>query len=230
MRGRAAQRLALVAVAVAWSASVLAGRVKSPGNDEEMAPTGKGWGEHVDAQAHRQSKSSGPNGIQYHGGPVLLNTPNVYLIWYGNWTGNSATTILPNFVSSIGGSPYFGINTTYFDSAKRAVSGNATLAGQFSTGYTQGTTLSDAKVQQVVSDAITTGNLPGDTNAVYFVLTSADVNESSGSARSTAAGTRTGRSRGSTSSTLSWATPTAARAPARSRPRAARTAIRAPTV
>jgi len=180
MRGRAAQRLALVAVAVAWCVSVHAGKVKSTGDDEEMVPTGKGWGEHVDAQAHRQSRTSGPNGIQYHGGPVLLDTPNVYLIWYGNWTGNSATTILPNFVSSIGGSPYFGINTTYFDSAKRAVSGHATLAGQFSTGYTQGTTLSDAKVQQVVSDAITTANLPADTNGVYFVLSSADVNESSG--------------------------------------------------
>src|SRR5438132_11253626 len=36
------------------------------------------------------------NGITYHGGPVMLLTTNVYYIWYGNWSGNSATTILPD--------------------------------------------------------------------------------------------------------------------------------------
>ena len=40
--------------------------------------------------------------------------------------------------------------------------------------------LSDSAIQGVVSSAITSGRLPADTNGVYFVLTSADVNESSG--------------------------------------------------
>ena len=35
------------------------------------------------------------NGIEYHGGPVMLSSHNVYFIWYGNWSGNTATTILP---------------------------------------------------------------------------------------------------------------------------------------
>jgi hypothetical protein len=180
MRCSVVRKFAVAVVVAACAVSVQAGKVKPPRDGEEMVPTGKGWGERVDAQAHRQSRSSGANGIQYHGGPVLLGTPNVYLIWYGKWVGNTATDILRELVSSIGGSPYFGINTTYSDGAKRAASGNATLAGEFITGYTKGTTLSDAKVQQVVSDAITTGNLPADANGVYFVLTSADVNESSG--------------------------------------------------
>ena len=179
MPGSVVPKFVLAVLAAACAVSVQAGKVKAPGDEEEMVPTGKGWGERVEAQAHRQSKSSGANGIQYHGGPVMLGTPSVYLIWYGSWTGNTATTILPEFVSSIGGSPYFAINKTYFDGAKRPVSGNATLAGQSFMGYTQGTTLSDAEVQQVVSDAITAG-LPADANGVYFVLSSADVNESSG--------------------------------------------------
>lgn len=35
------------------------------------------------------------NGIEYHGGPVMLGPHNVYFIWYGNFSGNPALTILP---------------------------------------------------------------------------------------------------------------------------------------
>src|SRR4051794_13698473 len=41
-----------------------------------------------------KTKPTANNGISYHGGPIILNTTNAYLIWYGNWAGNSATTIL----------------------------------------------------------------------------------------------------------------------------------------
>ena len=46
--------------------------------------------------------------------------------------------------------------------------------------YTRGSALSDSDIQGVVSSAITSGRLPKDTKGVYFVLTSADVNETSG--------------------------------------------------
>jgi hypothetical protein len=52
--------------------------------------------------------------------------------------------------------------------------------GSTTDNYSQGTTLTDAKVKSVVSSAITSGRLPKDTNGIYFVLTSSDVNESSG--------------------------------------------------
>src|SRR5207237_2430936 len=52
--------------------------------------------------------------------------------------------------------------------------------GSTNDSYSHGTTLSDSGVQAVVSNAIGSGALPKDTNGVYFVLTSADVNESSG--------------------------------------------------
>ena len=38
----------------------------------------------------------------------------------------------------------------------------------------------DAGVQAVVSSAISSGRLPKDTNGIYFVITSSDVNETSG--------------------------------------------------
>jgi hypothetical protein len=120
------------------------------------------------------------NGITYHGGPVILGTINVYLIWYGNWSGNSATSIITDFVNSDGGSPYFNINTTYYDGSGNHVSNSIKYSGSTTDNYSQGTSLSDSQIQAVVSSAITSGRLPMDSNGVYFVLTSADVTANSG--------------------------------------------------
>ncbi len=122
----------------------------------------------------------GGNGISYHGGPLILNTTNVYYIWYGNWSGNSATTILTDLARSIGGSPYFNINTTYYNGSNVHVSNSVNYVTSTTDNYSRGTSLSDSAIQGVVSSAITSGHLPYDTNAVYFVLTSADVTASSG--------------------------------------------------
>jgi hypothetical protein len=153
-----------------------------------MVPTGKGYGrpatpgELADGRAVRNARHTkgGGNGISYHGGPLVLGTTNAYYIWYGNWSGNSATTILTNFISSFGGSPYYNINTTYYDGSNTHVSNAVHYAGSTTDNYSQGTALSDANIQTIVTNAISSGALPKDTNAVYFVLTSADVNETSG--------------------------------------------------
>jgi hypothetical protein len=171
--------------------TAFAAQILAPAPDEaDLVPTGKGWGERAypapprvnengNAHAAGNAKTSN-NGIFYHGGPLILGTTNAYYIWYGNWSGNSATTILMNFVSNIGGSPYFNINTTYYDGSNTAVSNAVHYAGSVNDTYSQGTALSDAAVQNVVASAITSGSLPKDTHAVYFVLTSSDVNETSG--------------------------------------------------
>ena len=122
----------------------------------------------------------GPSLIKYHGGPLILGGTNVYYIWYGNWSGNIATTILTDFASHIGGSPYFNINTTYFDGSNTHVTNAVTYSGSTTVGYTHGTSLSDSAIQAVVSEAISSNALPKDTKGVYFVLTSADVTASSG--------------------------------------------------
>jgi hypothetical protein len=46
--------------------------------------------------------------------------------------------------------------------------------------YSHGTSLSDSAIKAVVSSAITSGRLPKNVNALYFVLTSQDVTASSG--------------------------------------------------
>jgi hypothetical protein len=125
--------------------------------------------------------SISPN-IRYHGGPVM-GTPTPYLIWYGNWkqTNGSDTPagqqIVRDFVFGLGGSNYYKTNATY-----SGVSGNLGPAQETTVGYTHGTTLSDNLIATIVSEAIANGlgGTGGDANGIYLVLTSSDVNESSG--------------------------------------------------
>ena len=153
-------------------------------DSSEMVPNGKGWGEkqpHGQAQnALQRARPKRGNGINYHGGPLITSGPNVYYIWYGNWGGNTALTILTDFASSEGGSGYFNINSTYYNGSNVHVANVVNYKTAADDNYSHGTTLSDSAVQAVVSSAITSGKLPKDANGVYFVLTSADVNESSG--------------------------------------------------
>jgi hypothetical protein len=156
-------------------------RAQAQDPDSELAPIAV----HHTIQHSAHNGAGRPKsgaGISYHGGPVMgtSSAVNVYVIWYGNWTGNSATTIIPSFLGAIGGSPYFNINTTYYNGSGVHVANAVTYSGATTDNYSQGTALSDGQIQTVVSSAISSGRLPTDANGVYFVLTSADVTASSG--------------------------------------------------
>ena len=159
-------------------------------------------------------------GISYQGGPVMLTPHNMYYVWYGNWSGNSALTILPSLALGLNGSPYFATNTTYSNSTPQNINTSVSMSSQTFDNYSQGTSLSLGAVQSVVSSAISRGAFPVDPNGVYFVLTSADVDQfnvlltepRSGSATTTADGTRTPTCSARTSSLPSLAMPTAASA------------------
>ncbi len=145
---------------------------------KDLRPDGKGRGvadEHAPAKVARVRS----NGITYHGGPITTGTTNVYYIWYGNWA-SSSQSILLNLASSIGGSPYFNINTTYTNGSGGRAVNSVNYNGSTNDSYSQGASFGDSGVQAVVNSAITSGRLPADSNAVYFVLTSPDVKETSG--------------------------------------------------
>jgi hypothetical protein len=160
------------------------------GND--LRPTGKGWGE-VDHASNAAKPSGGSrttctNGICYHGGAVMAGTPTIYYIWYGNWSGGAkasdsgtSISILDNFINSLGGSSYEHINSSYSISGSTITDAlSHSNSADVYDNYSQGTSFGDAGVQAIVSAKINSGALPKNSNAVYFVLTSSDVNETSG--------------------------------------------------
>ena len=128
----------------------------------------------------RASRTATTTAITYHSGPVMTAATgtNAYVIWYGTWapTGQG---IITDFISNVGGSAYFGINTSYTDKAGKAVANKVTLAAQTVDNGTS-KSLSDANIATIVSSAITSKRLPNDPNGVYFVLTAAGITESSG--------------------------------------------------
>ncbi|HET7902863.1 MAG TPA: hypothetical protein VFL59_16880 [Candidatus Nanopelagicales bacterium] len=144
-------------------------------------------------QLHARGSASPRGGastpITYHGGAVMADAGGVhaYVVWYGGWDNGATTvvskgsTLLADELAHIGGSPYFNINTTYTNGSGGYVHNAVTLAGQTTDyGYSLGKRLTDANIRTIVSNAISSGRLPKDTNGVYFVLTAKDVSETSG--------------------------------------------------
>ena len=156
--------------------------------DKDIKPNGKrigtllnpGNGNGGQAKAAKPGGGTTDNGIYFHGGPVMLGTVKLYYIWYGNWGTDSTKSILTDLGMAIGGSSYFNINKTYYDGSNNHVSGLVQYGASTDDNYSLGSNLTDANIATIVSNAINGGKLPLDENGAYFVLTSADVAETSG--------------------------------------------------
>ena len=68
--------------------------------------------------------------ILYHNGAIMVGDQDVYLIWYGccddncgNFGNTTTQAILTDFLSNVGGSPYFQINAMYVDGAGQSPTG-----------------------------------------------------------------------------------------------------------
>jgi len=120
--------------------------------------------------------------ITYHDGPIMSGTPGVYFIWYGCWdgtcgnAGNPTTqSILADFVSNVGGSPYFQINAMYPKMSGQAPSGALLYGGSVVDRYSHGMELTQADIAGIVQDQIVSNGLPQDPGGIYVVIASADV-------------------------------------------------------
>src|SRR5215471_5534942 len=111
---------------------------------------------------------AGPGNILYHGGPIMgfsgSSPIHMYYIWYGDWAtlDNGANTILTTLANGIGGSPYFNINTTYYNGSSQNLINAVTLAGSVNDNYSQGTALGDfgssGSVESVVKSHVGPGS------------------------------------------------------------------------
>ena len=121
--------------------------------------------------------------MAYHNGPIMTGVPGVYFIWYGTWDNNADNTavqfILTDFVSNVGGSPYFQINAMYPDGFGGAPSGALFYSGAVIDRYSKGFELTASDIAAIVEDKLVTGQLPFDPSGIYVVLASADVSSNS---------------------------------------------------
>ncbi len=123
--------------------------------------------------------------VTYHGGMLMLGTVNVYLVFYGDFAGlnPAALTIIPEFVSNLGGSALWNSVTSHYqmvNGVKTYMSNSLVYQGYATDNYTYNKTLADSTIYYIIKHAINVGALPQDTNGIYLVLTAPDVDLSSG--------------------------------------------------
>jgi hypothetical protein len=177
------RNLGLLAAGLACAFAVQAQTVKETPNSH-FKPTGKGFGEldnvATEASAGKAGGMASTSNLTFHGGPVMVAPTNMYYIWYGSQWDTASKNVLTNLGQHIGGSPYFNINTTYYNASNVHVQNSVTLAGTTTDSGTLGTRLTDANIASIVSSAITSGRLPADANGVYVVLTDKATTATSG--------------------------------------------------
>jgi hypothetical protein len=115
--------------------------------------------------------------ITYHNGPIMTGTPTIYLIWYGNWSGNDAVSIMDDLAASTSGTPYFMINTTYTNALGDTPSGGTLYAGSVWDNYSHGPSLTVDDIREIIVDKMNSSELPLDANGIYIVLGSADATD-----------------------------------------------------
>ena len=170
----------LPVVALILTALISTAQAQPPSIPKHVFPSRGSSATNPAGGAATQTGTAG-NGISYHGGPIMTGTPNLYYIWYGNWAADpGAVTILQRFAQNDGGSPYYGINTTYYDGSNTPITNALNYSNSYNDNYSRGKTLGDSDILAIVSSAITGGHLPSDPNGIYFVLTWQDVQETSG--------------------------------------------------
>ena len=143
---------------------------------KQIVPTVK----HVSNAAGIDCQPIDTTPIQWNGGPVVHGTLNVYLLFYGlQWTQNEQQ-IMGSLIQSLGGSPYYSINTGYYDSSGN-VANSVHLAGAvYLNNLYSGNTISDGDVWGFIENQFIFNEFPTDPNGLYLVLGDSQTIESSG--------------------------------------------------
>ena len=128
--------------------------------------------------------------IYNNNGPVMSGPNSVYFIFYGNWSGNSATTLLPNFISNLSGSTYMNILSSYNRpgtypnfSTQVSLGGSLLINSTTNSNLYQGTNLDGtpgsnaaASIYGIVNAVLAGGGFSGynPASSVFDVLTTTD--------------------------------------------------------
>ena len=129
----------------------------------------------LDAAVDASDAAPPNNGIDYHNGQIMGGTPVVIVIWYGaSLNGDTALTIIPEFIESLSGSAYLATDKTYYDSTGEFVSGNIVYGGSYS--MVGPNTLNTTDFVPLFNATIAAyPNMPVNSNSIYLVLTAHDI-------------------------------------------------------
>lgn len=143
------------------------------------------------SNAARPSSGSG-TGISYHGGTVIAGpavTKVVSIYWgagsiyqnqaAGTGTGAADPTLIGSFLRSLGGSPYFNINTTYYNAAGSHVLNQVSYTSFWTTGTTcagPSASPTDADMVALIQCGLNAGKIAYDPNTVYAIFTGNGIN------------------------------------------------------
>ncbi len=131
-------------------------------------------------------------GIFYHGGPIAYSPKVAAIYWSanqiyqggptplsdGSTTGGAAQdgSLVGYFMSNLGTSDYWQVNTTYTDGGNGSVGGSLSYTGYWATGSNPPANASDGAIQNLVATALGTGKFTFDNETVYAVFTGPGVN------------------------------------------------------
>lgn len=114
--------------------------------------------------------------------PVMTGTVNLYNIYYGDFSsasGQQFKSLVDFFAANIGGSSWHNIMTQYYQiisGVKTFMTNSVSLKASVSTyTTTQGGTMTESQVTSIISNLISTGQLPQDPNGIYAFIFRGDV-------------------------------------------------------
>ncbi|HLY16097.1 MAG TPA: hypothetical protein VKR61_02680, partial [Bryobacteraceae bacterium] len=147
--------------------------------DDGQPHTRQTWEAQQAANAKNNPRTSTPQ-ILYHGGPIMLGTNTLYIIYYGNFPGGDYSTpaVVNGFFASVGGSTNYNVNTTYYNSQNQHITNSLAFSASSNTyydNYSIGTDIGRDGIERIVQNAINGSYLPQSTTAIYSVVTSPDV-------------------------------------------------------
>lgn len=130
--------------------------------------------------------------ISYHGGPVIF-AQKVAVIYWSNRTiyqggpapgttgvGANDGSVVGFFLNNLGGSPHYGINSTYYGSGGTHIQNSVTYTQYWAsnTGVpAPGSNVSLTTLENKIKDGIWSGALTWDANTVYLVFTDSLVDQ-----------------------------------------------------
>ncbi len=119
----------------------------------------------------------------------MASPADVNFIWHGNWSGNTATTILPQLISDLNHTTYTNILSSYTSPATKQVPTETLNVGSSyfvtsSSSQWQGASLDGTpghtgtnSIESIVNSVISSKGL-SDPNALYFIMTAPSISVS----------------------------------------------------